>query len=81
MPTGGDLDVRVGDPRIILEYAAGTCDCEARLEVPKGVPVEVGACGCMLVETIGIQDDEKMYRRASVAAMGVSASSISSRLC
>lgn len=44
MPTRGDLDVGVGDFGVVLEDAAGTCDCEAGFKVPKGVSLEVGAC-------------------------------------
>ena len=47
MPTGGDIDVGVRDVRVVLEDAAGAGEGEARLEVPEGVPVEVGACGVL----------------------------------
>ena len=50
MPTWRDFDVGVGDFGVGLEDAAGTGECEAGLEVPEGVAVEVGACDCLLVE-------------------------------
>ena len=50
MPTWGDFDVGVGDLGVVLEDAARTSECEARLEVPEGVSVEVGACSCMSVK-------------------------------
>ncbi len=49
MPTWGDFDIGVGDLGIILEDTTGTCECEARLEVPEGVPIEVSPCSCMSV--------------------------------
>ena len=50
MPAWGDFNVGVGDFGVAFEDAAGTGECEAGLEVPEGVAVEVGACGCLLVE-------------------------------
>ena len=52
MPTRGDFDVGVGDFGVVLEDAARTCECEARLKVPEGVAVEVGACICMSVKCL-----------------------------
>ena len=49
MPAGGDVNVGVGDVGVVLEDAAGAGECEAGLEVPEGVAVEVGACGCVSV--------------------------------
>ena len=46
VPAGGDVDVGVGDFRVVLEDAARTCECDGRFEVPEGISVEVGACGC-----------------------------------
>lgn len=50
MPTRGDIDVGVGDVGVVLEDAAGTCECEAGFEIPEGVAVEVGAWRCTSVE-------------------------------
>ena len=50
MPARGDFNVGVGDFGVGFENAAGTGEGEAGLEVPEGVAVEVGACGCLLVE-------------------------------
>ena len=44
MPTWGDFNVGVGDLGVVLEDAARACEGGARLEVPEGVAVEVGAC-------------------------------------
>ena len=49
MPRGGDVDVGEGDFGVVLEDAAGTGEGEAGFEVPEGVAVEVGACGCVLL--------------------------------
>ena len=56
MPAGGYLDVGVGDVGVVLEDAARAGECETRLEVPEGVAVEVGACGCVLVERLKTVD-------------------------
>ena len=50
MPTWRDFNVGVGDLGIVFEDAARTGKCEAGLEVPEGVAVEVGACDCLSVE-------------------------------
>lgn len=52
MPAWGDFDVGVGDFGVILEDTARTCECEAGLEVPEGVPVEVGACRFVSVKWV-----------------------------
>ena len=49
MPAGGDVDVGDGDFGVILEDAAGACECEAGFEVPEIVAVEVGACSQLYV--------------------------------
>ena len=49
MPTWGDFNIGVGDLGVVFEDAAGTGECEAGLEVPEGVAVEVGACVCLSV--------------------------------
>ena len=50
MPARGNFNVGVGDFWIVLEDAAGTGEGEAGLEVPEGVTVEVGACGCRVCQ-------------------------------
>ena len=47
MPTWGDVNVGVGDLGVVLEDAARACEGGARLKVPEGVTVEVGACSQM----------------------------------
>ena len=78
MPAGGDINVGVGDFGVVLENAARACECEAGLEVPESVPIEVGACSCVLVgwvEITGIRTGNSQRKctcqLASVAAMGV----------
>ena len=50
MPTRGDFNVGVGDFGVVFEDAPGTGECEAGLEVPEGVAVEVCACVWLSVE-------------------------------
>ena len=49
VPAGGDFDVGKGNIGVVLEDAAGTCECETGLEVPKCVSLKVGAYSVVLV--------------------------------
>ena len=68
MPAGGYLDVGVGDVGVVFEDAARASECEARLEVPEGVAVEVGACGCVLVKWLKTVDALKWSSVEAVPA-------------